>query len=528
MYSTPLALAAALILCLAAPSARAELPVSTPTPPPEPTPSPTATWTCAPCLTDVEIFGAHIIDNLGDCSDVDGFADAGERVGIRVTGWSMDSCCWTPGVRTFDSDTNCPYLAFVEGYEESEPDDFAFSYVFVYEVSSNAPCLEQAEVTITVTADDGFWMDTDVEPLALYLEVDQGEAGLECDDTPCEGTPTPAPSPEPTLIPTPPDTPPPTLPPTPESSATPTASPTLPLTSTPTPPATATPTPRPTGTPTSEPTGTFEPTVTPTPKPTSTCLPCLTDIEIFAVTVIDDLGTCGDGDNLADAGEVIGLRMTGQSSDSCCWTPGVRTVNCSTGSPYLRLIEIIAESPPESFGFSYLFVYDVAGTAPCRTEAVVTLTAAADDGFWRDEEQTDVHLILEVNRDGSDYVCDETDCEGIGVSLEMNQELFEAGDQFHLGLSLWNRDDSACALPLFLVLEAAGSYWFWPAWSPAPDYVEVPLPHGGDHRDAPVLDFIWPDNAGALAGLRFWTALTSPDLTQIIGTMDMQEWGASG
>lgn len=158
----------------------------------------------------------------------------------------------------------------------------------------------------------------------------------------------------------------------------------------------------------------------------------------------------------------------------------------------------------------------------------MTLTAAADDGFWRDEEQTDVHLILEVNRDGSDYVCDETDCEGIGVSLEMNQELFEAGDQFHLGLSLWNRDDSACALPLFLVLEAAGSYWFWPAWSPAPDYVEVPLPHGGDHRDAPVLDFIWPDNAGALAGLRFWTALTSPDLTQIIGTMDMQEWGASG
>jgi hypothetical protein len=57
----------------------------------------------------------------------------------------------------------------------------------------------------------------------------------------------------------------------------------------------------------------------------------------------------------------------------------------------------------------------------------------------------------------------------------------------------------------YVVLDVYGQYFFYPSWGSELDHLPRSLPAGD--TDDPILDFTWPDGAGAADNLGFWGLL---------------------
>ena len=90
----------------------------------------------------------------------------------------------------------------------------------------------------------------------------------------------------------------------------------------------------------------------------------------------------------------------------------------------------------------------------------------------------------------------------------------------HLNAYICNNDPSVLHASLCILLEYQQNYWFWPAWRPSFDAVNIsietplkamlPIPkyyYGGDAEEP-------------LEGLTFWGALLNDEMTEIIGGYD--------
>lgn len=153
------------------------------------------------------------------------------------------------------------------------------------------------------------------------------------------------------------------------------------------------------------------PTATPTPDPAFTCLPCVTEIYIYSITIDDSFGDCYDGDNLIDTGEIVGISITGISRDSCCQGPAQRGVYASCDYEPMVLIDSMQISSPGSMDFLYLYIYSVGDTAQCMDQANFTVDAYADDGMFQAEaHQTETWTIEVDSDDQDDYICDVMPC----------------------------------------------------------------------------------------------------------------------
>lgn len=108
-----------------------------------------------------------------------------------------------------------------------------------------------------------------------------------------------------------------------------------------------------------------------------------------------------------------------------------------------------------------------------------------------------------------------------GIEILMNQTLFQSGDVFNLDVRTTNNSDSI-TLDVFVILDVYGSVWFWPSWLQTVNHATWEIPAVTD-RSTDILDFTWPENAGAADGLKFWAALTDPVWMTIV-SLDSQEW----
>lgn len=92
-----------------------------------------------------------------------------------------------------------------------------------------------------------------------------------------------------------------------------------------------------------------------------------------------------------------------------------------------------------------------------------------------------------------------------GVYLWMNRTSFHAGDPFDLRIEMCN-PGAPYSAELFLLLDVAGAFWFWPSWSEDIDFMEIVTP---DHAAATIkiMAFQWPDLTTSVLGAGFWTAL---------------------
>ncbi|MBN2054985.1 hypothetical protein JW905_08680, partial [bacterium] len=69
---------------------------------------------------------------------------------------------------------------------------------------------------------------------------------------------------------------------------------------------------------------------------------------------------------------------------------------------------------------------------------------------------------------------------------------------------------------VYIALDVYGSFWFWPGWTQELDFLTWTI-DAEDCRTDDILEFTWPDGAGAAEGIMFWTAMFTPGTFDLVG-----------
>ena len=81
-------------------------------------------------------------------------------------------------------------------------------------------------------------------------------------------------------------------------------------------------------------------------------------------------------------------------------------------------------------------------------------------------------------------------------------------------------------LPLFVILDVYGSYYLAPSFRPLDqgvDFYEFDYPPG-ETVVTVIPEFLWPAGVGSAAGLIFYSALTDPGVTALVGSLGQWEF----
>lgn len=113
----------------------------------------------------------------------------------------------------------------------------------------------------------------------------------------------------------------------------------------------------------------------------------------------------------------------------------------------------------------------------------------------------------------------------IGVDLSMPAHHFRPGNTCSLNASVFNHTpDDLGELPMFILMEYTGQFWFYPAWTEEIQFEWVNVTTG--FQEMPIVDpFTWPEGAGSGSGLYFYGLFTKPDLSKLYGVIDW--WNVS-
>ena len=102
--------------------------------------------------------------------------------------------------------------------------------------------------------------------------------------------------------------------------------------------------------------------------------------------------------------------------------------------------------------------------------------------------------------------------------------MFTGGDHFLLTCH-WCNPGFEITLDHYILLDVYDRYWFWPGWTEAADLMTRQIPTG-DNTEEVILEFTWPElETPETTGLRFWSAFLKPASSEIIGEVDVIEWG---
>jgi len=119
---------------------------------------------------------------------------------------------------------------------------------------------------------------------------------------------------------------------------------------------------------------------------------------------------------------------------------------------------------------------------------------------------------------------------GIGVDLSMPATYFLPGDLCYLFAAIYNDVEPLYDIPFFVVLEVYGNYWMYPAWQwfdgtlvVDRDYVILDVDLGIDMKTI-IPEFSWPEGAGAADNLFFYGALLQPDMSALLGNLDIVQF----
>lgn len=117
-----------------------------------------------------------------------------------------------------------------------------------------------------------------------------------------------------------------------------------------------------------------------------------------------------------------------------------------------------------------------------------------------------------------------------GVRLEMPAHLFNPGDPCSLTAHLTNAGLPVSTIPVFVILDAFGSYFCAPSFQSLESGIDLyyrDLSTGGTSIEV-ISAFDWPSGTGNVPdGLFFYGAMTTVDMTALWGEMDQWEFGWS-
>jgi len=116
------------------------------------------------------------------------------------------------------------------------------------------------------------------------------------------------------------------------------------------------------------------------------------------------------------------------------------------------------------------------------------------------------------------------ECDMLGVFIDMPGTFFQEGDEFYLDVYACNPTKNHFQdLILFLILDVYGEYFFAPSFSDF-DYIPIDLYPGMQVIEL-IPPFFWPPGTGAMQGIILYAAMTNPEMTSLLGNLDMIAFG---
>lgn len=110
-----------------------------------------------------------------------------------------------------------------------------------------------------------------------------------------------------------------------------------------------------------------------------------------------------------------------------------------------------------------------------------------------------------------------------GVDISLNATVFHGGDPFSLRAHCFG--PAGRPADLYIILDVAGSYWFYPDWTMTPDHHTITL-SDQQANYLFILDFIWPSgDLGHGDGVRFWGAMCDAGTSDLLGEVDFVTFG---
>ncbi len=118
-----------------------------------------------------------------------------------------------------------------------------------------------------------------------------------------------------------------------------------------------------------------------------------------------------------------------------------------------------------------------------------------------------------------------SECIELGVKIEMPAAEYGPGDDCYMNIVICNpHDQEYQGVPVFVLLDVYGEYFFGPSFSQDLDYMTRTIVSGVEVVEIlPMFD--WPEGAGAADNIKFVSAMTNPQITQLFGTLDTFTFG---
>jgi hypothetical protein len=117
-------------------------------------------------------------------------------------------------------------------------------------------------------------------------------------------------------------------------------------------------------------------------------------------------------------------------------------------------------------------------------------------------------------------------CTELGCTIEMPSANYNPGDTCYCRVLLCNPgSETYVDMPVFVILDVYGSYFFAPTFSDF-DHYTVTLPAGSQTQDV-LPEFSWPTGAGNASGIYFYAGMTDSEITELIGDYDAFMFGWS-
>mgnify|MGYP000971036023 FL=1 len=101
---------------------------------------------------------------------------------------------------------------------------------------------------------------------------------------------------------------------------------------------------------------------------------------------------------------------------------------------------------------------------------------------------------------------------------------FQGGDMFEARFQIANLCEGDRSFDLYVVLEVAGLYFFWPSWTENMDSAPFQLRPEEQIDEAILPPFAWPSGVGSFNGLHFYGVMTVPDTYDLVGQVAMVEF----
>ncbi len=114
--------------------------------------------------------------------------------------------------------------------------------------------------------------------------------------------------------------------------------------------------------------------------------------------------------------------------------------------------------------------------------------------------------------------------EALGVTLNMPAEMFSPGDDCFLKATLTNPGEPMQDIPLFIILDVLGNYYFYPSWTETVEWQSMDVPQGATELSI-IPQFTWPDGVGSAQGLVFYGGMTDAAFSSVLGNIGQWTFG---